>query len=299
MQTRPTDQPAVTLRRVYAVINPMSGGVGRAAAGQMAALLAEHGLDHRITEFAPGASNRRVRAAIDAGPDLVVVLGGDGTARWVAEMCGPEGPLVAPLSGGTKNKLSHALYGAGSWREALSDAITRGAARWVPGGVAEGRAFYCRAVLGPPALLAPAREAIRFRQLGQAWRRAVYATRQARRTRVNYETDGEIGSGLALGLICPTVSRAEGEPAPALEAAVLDLQGAKAGVRLALTNLIGDWRDDPDMTVRPWVSGRAWAREPIPAMLDGEFFPLGRQVHARFQPHAFRALAPEGEREPG
>jgi diacylglycerol kinase family enzyme len=80
---------------------------------------------------------------------------------------------------------------------------------------------------------------------------------------------------------------------------VLDLRDTKAGVRLILNNLFGDWRDDPDVTVRPCVSGRAWAREPIPAMLDGEFFRLGRQVDIRFRPRAFRALAPGADEDDG
>jgi diacylglycerol kinase family enzyme len=59
--------------------------------------------------------------------------------------------------------------------------------------------------------------------------------------------------------------------------------------------LFGNWRDDPDVTMRPCVSGRAWARDPIPAMLDGEFFRFDPQVDARFLPHAFRALVPSDE----
>jgi diacylglycerol kinase family enzyme len=233
-----------------------------------------------------------VRAAVETDPDLVVVLGGDGTARLVAEACGPLGPLVAPLSGGTMNKLGHALYGPKPWREALVDALAHGAARWVPGGEVEGRAFYCSAVLGSPALLAKAREAIRARQLGLAWRRAVVASRTAFMVRLSYECDGGVGRGLAIRFISPTVSRAPDHDEDALEAAVLDLHDATGCVRLALSNLLGEWRDDPDVTVRWCVSARAWARAPIPAMLDGEFFRLGRQVRVRFRARAFRALAP-------
>jgi diacylglycerol kinase family enzyme len=234
-----------------------------------------------------------VRAAVDAGPDLMVVLGGDGTARLVAETCGPTGPLVAPLSGGTMNKLGRALYGPGPWRQALAGALTRGQARWMPGGEIGGHAFYCSAVLGSPALWVRAREAVRARQLGRAWRRAVIARRRAFQAHLRYEFDGkDTGRGLAIDFICPTVSRVLDGDEGALEAAVLDLRDTRAGVRLALSNLLGDWREDPDVTVRRCVRGRAWAHAPIPAMLDGEFFRLGRHVAARFRPRAFRALAP-------
>jgi diacylglycerol kinase family enzyme len=162
----------------------------------------------------------------------------------------------------------------------------------MPGGEVEGRAFFCRAVLGAPALLVKAREALRAQRLRHAWRRAVAASRKARHARLAYDFDSETGDSLAIGLICPTVSRALDEDEGHLEAAVVDLPDAKAGVRLALSNLFGEWRDDPNVIVRPCVNGQAWADDPIPAMLDGEFFQFGRQIRARFRPHAFRALAP-------
>jgi diacylglycerol kinase family enzyme len=292
---RLAEESAVAIRRVHALVNPASGGVGPGAAAELAALLADLGLEHQVSELTPGDCAPAVRAAVAGEPDLVVVLGGDGTARLVAETCGPDGPLVAPLSGGTMNKLGRALYGTRPWREALTAALTHGRPRWVPGGEAGGRAFYCGAVLGSPALLAPAREAIRSHELGRAWRRAVIASRKALISRVSYQLNGATGHGVAISLICPTVSRTSRRHARALKAAVLDPpQGearAKAGVRLALSNLIGDWRDDPEITW-PCVSGRAWARTSIPIMLDGEFFRLGRVVDIRFQPRAFRALVP-------
>ena len=285
----------VTIRRVRAVVNPASGSVGAQAASELEALFAEFGLDHRVVTLAPRRAERGVRAALDAGPDLVVVLGGDGTARLAAEMCGAGGPLVAPLSGGTMNMLGRALYGETPWREALRGALEAGHARWVSGGEVAGRAFFCGAVLGAPALLAPAREAIRARALRRAWRRAVLAQRKALVSRLAYELDGETGQGVALSLRCPSVLADPDAPDGALQAAVLDPPdadaGVKAAVRLALRNFLGDWRDDPNATT-PCVRGRAWARSTIPIMLDGEIFRLGRTVDFGFRHHAFRALAP-------
>lgn len=293
MPTPLTDQPGVSIRRVHAVINPASGGVGPGAADELAALFAELGLDHRVSEPEPEQLEATVRAAVDAGPDLMVVFGGDGTARLVAELCGPNGPLVAPLSGGTMNKLGRALYGARPWREALAGALARSEARWVPGGQVAGRAFFCSAVLGSPALWARAREAVRAHAFGEARRRAASAFRRAFQARLRYACDGaEVGRGQAIAFICPTISRALEPDEGALEAAVLDLQDTRAGVRLALNHLLADWRDDPDVTVRRCVRGRAWAGHRIPAMLDGEFFRFGREVEASFWPQAFRALAP-------
>jgi|SRR5579859_718751 len=298
VHTRLIDQPGVSIRRVHAVVNPASGGVGPGAAHELAAVFAELGLDHRVSELIPGELENRVRAAIDAGPDVMVVLGGDGTARLVAELCGPHGPLVVPLSGGTMNKLGHALYGSRPWREVLLGALTAGKARWMPGGEVNGQAFYCSAVLGSPALWARAREAIRKHRFSQARRWATIASRRAFLAHLRYKFDAaEIGRGLVVGFICPTISRALDDDEEALEAAVLDLRDTKAGVRLVLNNLIGDWRNDPGVTVRP--CRRAWtsARDPIPAMLDGEFFRFGRRVETSFRACAFRALAPSAKED--
>jgi diacylglycerol kinase family enzyme len=293
VQLQLTDSATLAIRRVHAVVNPISGSVGPGAAEEMRALLAELGLDHRVVELEPGDCEAMVRAAVDAGPDLMVVLGGDGTARTVAEMCGPRGPLVAPLSGGTMNKLGRTLYGARPWREALGEMLQRGVPRWMPGGVVGGRAFYCGAVLGSPALLAPAREAVRAGEIGRAWRKALLASRKAAFSRVAYDLDGDTGEGVAISLLSPGCSHAPGEQRSALKAAVLDpparAAGPAAGLSLTLRHLIGDWRDDPQLTA-PCVSGRAWARKSIPVMLDGEFFRLGRRVEIRYRPRAFRTL---------
>lgn len=288
-------QPGVAIRRVHALVNPASGGVGPGAAEALCAVLAEFGLDARVSELEPRAAKTQMRAILDAGPDLIVVMGGDGTAGLVAGMCGPAGPLVAPLSGGTMNKLGRALYGPQPWPEALAGALKRGAARWMPGGEVDGHPFYCSAVLGPVARLARAREAVRAHDLGRAWRLALSVSRNVLPNRLFYEFDGRTGHGLAVGLICPTVSRALDEDEGALEAVAVRLHHARAGVRLAFSNLIGDWRDNPNVTVRPCVRGRVWARRPLPAMLDGEFMRLGRQVEIRFRPRAFRALAPSAD----
>ncbi|HWE47528.1 MAG TPA: diacylglycerol kinase family protein [Caulobacteraceae bacterium] len=254
-------------------------------------MLAGFGLDHEVSELAPGRFEQTVRTAVEARPDLIVVLGGDGTARLVAETCGPQGPLLAPLSGGTMNKLGRVIYGSQPWPDALTDALLNGAPRWTPGGEIDGRAFYCRAVLGAPALLAQAREAVREHRFGRATRRAVAASRKARHTRLGYDIGGERGRALSVGLICPTVSRALDENEGALEAAIIDLPSAKAGVSMALNTLTGEWRDDPHVQVRPCETARIWSTEPIQVMLDGEFFELGRDVQAHFNPHAFRALS--------
>ncbi|MBS0363673.1 MAG: NAD(+)/NADH kinase, partial [Proteobacteria bacterium] len=275
-----------------ALINPASGSVGPTTAAELDALFAELGLDHQVSELVSGQFEQTIRSAIDTDPDLVVVIGGDGTARTVAELCGPDGPIVAPLSGGTMNKLGRALYGPRPWHEALATALTHGEVRWVHGGEVGGRVFFCSAILGSGALWARAREAVRARDFNRAQREAQVAYRRAFETRLSYRCDTqEIGSGMAVGFICPMISRALDTDAGALEVALLDLHDTKAGIRLAMNYLLRDWREDPEVTVWRCVTGQVSSAAPSPGILDREFFRFGHEVETRIRPRAFRALA--------
>jgi diacylglycerol kinase family enzyme len=81
-------------------------------------------------------------------------VAGDGTARAAAEMAGPDGPMIAPLPGGTMNMLPHALYGAIPWPEAMANCLKDGQERMISGGEINGRVFFVAAILGSPALWA-------------------------------------------------------------------------------------------------------------------------------------------------
>ena len=99
------------LSHVEIVANERSGGVGPGAAAEAEALVRAFGLQARARVLDPEALGEGLKAALDARPDLLVVLGGDGTAGAAADLAGPYGPLLAPLPGGTMNMLPHALYG--------------------------------------------------------------------------------------------------------------------------------------------------------------------------------------------
>ena len=280
------------LRRLSAVVNAASGSVGPGAAAQLAGLVAEQGLELALAEPAPGEIEAALRAAVDAAPDLVIVLAGDGTARRAAELSGPQGPLIAPLAGGTMNVLPHALYGARPWTAALADILESGVERQVSGGRLGGRAFYVAAILGAPALWGGVREAIRAGRFDKAGRGVRYALSRAFSGDLHYALEGRASRQTeALVLITPTVSAALGGE-PALEAASLDIRGADQAVGLAFNGLTGDWRRDPRVNVEPCQQGHARARRPIPCILDGEIQRVGREVDFAFEPRAFRALVP-------
>lgn len=288
--------PHVQIRTVQAVVNPAAGSVSASSAAELERIVSSFGLQVTVTEITGGAIVKAVEAAVAAKPDLLIVLAGDGTARLAAERAGPDGPLVAPLPGGTMNMLPKALYGDRNWQDALQAALSEGQERCVSGGQIQGHSFYVAAILGAPALWADAREAVRQLKIIEAFNRAQRAFKRALTGELSFEIDGgRRCKSEALTLLCPLVSAAV-EDDDALEAAALDPHTLGEAVRLTLRTafgqVLGDWRKDPAVTIYRCKTGRAMARGRIPAILDGEPQRFDGSVSFRFLPKAFRALVP-------
>jgi diacylglycerol kinase family enzyme len=280
------------LRRVEVVANIHSGGVDADAPAEIDRILADHGLSAHVCAPEKDDLGNCLRAAVDAGPDLLIVLAGDGTARAAAELCGPDGPLIAPLPGGTMNMLPHAVYGPRSWQTALSIALAQGHEQVIGGGRVEGHGFLVAGIFGAPALWAQAREAARDRRPRLAWQRARRAMRRAFHGRLRYALDGrERRKTEALVCMCPLTSRALRNEEEALEAAALDMNGALDAFRLGVYALKGDWRDAPGVEVERCQTARIWAARGVPAILDGEPVQLRALSEARYEPRLARILA--------
>jgi diacylglycerol kinase family enzyme len=280
------------LNRVVAVVNTASGGVTPGAASLIRDIGLEAGRLIEVVEAPPASILATLRAAIDAKPDLLILLAGDGTAAIAAELCGMTGPLLAPLAGGTMNMLPHALYGRRPWPDALRETLVNGQPKVVSCGLAAGRPFYVAAILGAPALWAHAREAVRKRRFRLAFLRARHALAHAFSGSLRFSLNGGgRRKARALTLMCPLVSRAL-DSEQALEAAALDPRGAADAFRLGLSTLLGRWREDASVRVELCTAGQAWARGRIPTILDGEPHRLESPVAIQFRGEGFRAFAP-------
>jgi len=289
--------PHVPLERVIMLVNPLSGGVGPNAAAEAGAILADYACEATIVALEGGQFDAQVQAALDARPDVLFVLAGDGTAGAIASRAGPEGPLVAPLPGGTMNMLPRALYGTADWKAALRRALEEGAPQCVAGGeVSDGQfrqSFYCAAILGSPALWAPAREAVREGKFGLAWAYGRRALRRAFSGRLRFSLDGRPDRRAeALVLISPMISKAMDDHT-GLEAAAMNPSDALQAFRLAAHAVFDDWRQDPAVTTKAIRQATVRARSRIPAVIDGEPALLRHEARIRFIPTAFRALAPD------
>ena len=288
------------LARIELVANERSGSVGPGAAAEAEAIARDLGFQVRARALDPDALLEGLKDALASRPDLLVVIAGDGTANAAANLCGPDGPLLAPLPGGTMNMLPHALYGQRDWKSALRLILTEGCVRPVAGGEVAGHHFYVAAILGNPALWAPAREALRSGQIWRALDRAFYAWRRCFRRKLRFTLDGgRHRKAEALALMCPLVSRGVPDDTPGLEAAAVDPQHWTDVLRLGFAALFspmisgdfgGDWRADPSVTTTVCAEGRAYARRHIHAVIDGEPVRLARSAAIRFIPVAFRAL---------
>ena len=274
------------------LVNGLSGSVGPRAASEVEQILADYPVESQVIPLEGGGFDEQISAAFDANPDVLFVLAGDGTARSVASRAGSDGPLIAPLPGGTMNMLPKALYGTADWKAALRKALEEGAPQHVSGGEVHGQPFYCAAILGTPALWAPAREAIRTGKLSKAWAYARRALKRAFTGRLRYQLDGgRMSKTEALVLISPMISRALDEPV-GLEAAAMDPHDTGQVFRLAATALFSDWRSDASVTTRPARCIEVRSRSRIPAVIDGEPVQLPAEATVKFLPKAFRALAP-------
>jgi len=280
------------VRTVEVVANVASGSVGKSAPAEIEKILSDYGLSPHVWAPEPQDLVTCLRAAVDAAPDLLIVLAGDGTARAAAELAGPDGPVIAPLPGGTMNMLPHAIYGQRSWQTALSIALDRGFERPIGGGEVDGHSFLVAAVLGSPALWAPAREAARFGKPKLAWMRARRALRRAFAGRLRYVLDsGPREKAEALIFMCPLTSRVLNNDEAALEAAALDVKDTADAFRLGFHALTGDWRDAPGVEMAQCQIAHIWSAHGIPAMLDGESVQLRTLAEVRYTAKVARILA--------
>jgi diacylglycerol kinase family enzyme len=227
--------------------------------------------------------------------DVIIVLGGDGTARAAAGLAPRDGPPLVLLPGGTLNILPRALYGERAWPEALAAAISRGVIKRLPRGRANGEAFYVAAMFGGTTMLVHAREAVREGRPLTAWRRFRLALRRSftrsLRARKGRERMRKVE---AMGVLLPSFSG--GLDAEDLEWVRLEARHVFDLARVSLRALTAGWRDDPAVEVSHGRSGDIDAAFGyVHATLDGEARRFYSRVHVKYDGNGPRVLALEEE----
>ena len=110
--------------RALVLFNEKAGSVGPKDRDKLIEALGTAGIEKYALVGAENVSRRTFANASKF--DVIIVLGGDGTARHAAELAPRNGPPLVLLPGGTLNILPRALYGELAWPEALAAALDRG-----------------------------------------------------------------------------------------------------------------------------------------------------------------------------
>lgn len=260
---------------VLVIVNEAAGSVGP---GGRERLIAEiEALGARTTKSVSNLEQLCEGDAADA--DLIVVLGGDGTASKAASMFA-DGPPLVLLPGGTRNLLARALYGVLAWPDALRGALADGRIARLTGGEANGRKFFVAALFGAPTLLARVREAARSGRLDLmiAHLKQVLARIFARRIAVR-PVGGVATRAEAAGVLCPAYrGEVEGQ---SLEWVRLNAAQIVDFIRVGVRSVVGGWRVDSAIELSSSPSGEIRAIGTMPASLDGE--PTTFKAHVRVQ----------------
>ena len=235
-----------------------------------------------------GESDQIERAFAEAAthkPEVLVVLGGDGTIRTAAEACAGTGTYLLPLPGGTLNVLPRALYGDSSWQEALKETLANPLTKELSAGRVGDKLFFVAAVVGAPGLWMEAREAIRKGDILNAVGKAGVAFEAMFDTTIQYFISPEVsGKAEVVAIICPLVSEQLSDSEQALEAAAIDVENATELLGLATAAAFGKWRDDESVTLTKTHQVTVQSKKDIPLFLDGERVKIGKEAEISFVP---------------
>ncbi|MFZ2030209.1 MAG: diacylglycerol kinase family protein [Vitreimonas sp.] len=227
--------------------------------------------------------------------DVMIVLGGDGTARSAAELMPRDGPPLILLPGGTLNVLPRALYGELAWPAALIAALERGVVRRLPAGKANGTPFFVGALFGSPAILARAREAVREGQFLKAWQGFRHYMKRSFSHRLRAGCDGKrLRKAEAVGVLCSAFTGQVG--GDGLEWVRFDAKKTFDLARLSFKALSQSWRDDKSVEIGACTRGQIYSAGVIPATLDGEPRTFVSSVRITYDARGPRVLVLEDEK---
>jgi len=284
----------VSQKKVAAIINISSGGCDSESEAEMLQILERAGVTGCKTWC--GASDQIQRVFLEAAthkPEVLVVLGGDGTIRTAAEVCIKTGIYLIPLPGGTLNVLPRALYGDSSWQEALHETLANPSTKELSGGRVGDKIFFVAAVVGAPGLWMEAREAIREGEILNAVRKAGVAVEAMFDTNIQYFISQKVsGEAEVVAVICPLVSEQLSDSEQTLEAAAIDVENATELLGLATAAAFGKWRHHESVTLTKTHLVTVRSKKDIPLFLDGERVKVGNEAEISFAPRAVNVIVP-------
>jgi diacylglycerol kinase family enzyme len=286
-------RPAHAYKRALILFNEKAGSVTANDREKLIDAASAAGVESYALVSADKISHRLFARAKDF--DVIIVLGGDGTARAAAELAPRNGPPLVLLPGGTLNILPKALYGELPWQQALPAALERGVVKRLPVGRVNDEPFYVAALFGGTTQLVHVREAVREGKPLTAWRRFQIAMKRSftrdLRARPGRERMRKVE---AIGVLMPSFSG--GIEADDLEWVRLDARHILDFARVGIRALTAGWRNDPAVEISRCKTGDVDAALGyVHATLDGEPRRFYSRVHIKYDPRGPRVLALEPE----
>lgn len=284
---------------IAVVVNARAGGVRRMGRTRIERAV-RRTLKERLAELTwvePPGVVEALRAAAARRPRVLAVLGGDGTAQAALDAAKGRVP-VAPLPGGTLNRLSRAVYGRRGLQACLSS-LADGEARWLPAGRIGPHRFYVVCGFGPLMELDALREDLRAgRGVGAAWARLAAVGRRGFQEAVLWSPpDQEPRAASALVVALGPVDSAFGMAPPAprllLEGAGAKLDGWADVAGLAARVAVRRWRSRCGLATRRSASIEVTGLNgPVFGLLDGERRLLPERFTIEMEPAAALVWGP-------
>jgi len=286
-------------RRAAVVVNRRSGAAlampdleARVIKG-----LAQHGVEAFAIPDVGDSPRERLERARDARPDIVVVVGGDGTlAGAAAVLQGSDIPLgVVPA--GTMNLFARQV----GLPLVLDDAlrvIATGEQRAVDVMTVNDHVFLCASMLGHPARLQRHRERERRSAKLVAYLKVTLIALQAAMRfparRFRFSLDGGPLIEIRTQVVTIMPSNAQDPTGPGhLEIHAMRSPGLLQWIRVAAKAMVGTWRDDANVETRFADEARfITSRKKLRVMNDGEVVLIAPPVTYRIKPGALNVLVP-------
>lgn len=305
-------QPAATLppvRKIAVIYNARSGALASDSgtpAERVNDLFARRGISTELKEFEPATVGDDVRALLGHAPDAVIVAGGDGTIRSVAERLVQTDVPLGVLPAGTMNVLARDL-GIPTELEAAADALVGAPVQRIDVASVNGKPFLCSSALAMMPHLGRVRERARGQSAWPLLRlvvRAIRIVRRYPRMRLRIVVDGYERT-VRTSAIVVSNNPLSTQPAPKLGRERLDSGQLVAYatrdrtrwdlVAIGAKLMDGTWQND--RRVRTYEGATVEVHSSklrlTSVMSDGETDQLTMPLRYEIQPRALAVLAPK------
>lgn len=249
------------MQRLWLITNPASGSTSDAVLKEYDELLVTLGCVEAGRTIFPGAALPDAKTLAAANADTLVIFGGDGTINAATAIADDWDGVCLVLPGGTMNMFAKSLHGDAAWDDILTAAAQAPKQRMPLAVAGEARAI-SGVIAGPVSAWVHARERVRSGAWGGVRRALSFAWRKSFVRSVRIVGD-PVHTGRRRAIFIAPLE-------DALEVASVGMISGLSAAILGGKWLLGNWRDDPDITVSRCQTLTLSANLTVSALFDGE-----------------------------